>query len=315
MKARRVAQASASKSRLLAMRALSLIALTLLYASDLYGQAAWPKPDREKVESVVCRGSGKPLSSSVGTYTVRLVPGRDADDDEICRAYLVGRDGSQTFLLSDSAVSIRQGTGEDVFGDGRPSLILEGYSGGAHCCYRYEIVSLGETPVFLPVLENDAPFFFFRDSTSGEYRVLTADGAFDYFDGLCHACSPFPSVVLQVSARGVRDVSAQFVEQYDTEIAESRKKIDKEDLGRFLVAHDLGTNRQAQFDFMDTRRSVLQIVLSYLYSGREAIAWQTLEMMWPAGDRQRIKKLILSSKSQGILSELGKSKPLSTPVP
>jgi hypothetical protein len=296
------------------MRALPLLALALLHTSHLCGQAVWPKPDWEKVESVDCRGgSRKPLSSSVGTYTVRLVPGRDADNDEICRAYLVGRDGSQTFLLMDSAISIHQGTGEDVFGDGNPSLILEGYSGGAHCCYRYEIVSLGETPIFLPVLENDAPFFFFRDSATGGYRILTTDGAFDYFDGLCHACSPFPSVVLQVSARGVCDASAQFVEQYDTEIAESRKTIDNGDIGRFLVAHDLGTDRQAQADFMDTRRSVLQIVVSYLYSGREALAWQTLETMWPAGDRQRVKKLILSTKAEGILSELGKSKPRSTP--
>jgi hypothetical protein len=296
------------------MRAFPLLVFALLCASDLHGQAAWPNPDWEKVESLDCREWSKSVSSTVGKYEVRLVPGRDDESDDVCRAYLVDPVGTKTLLLEDWGLSIYQGTGEDLFGNGHPSLVLGGYSGGAHCCYTYLLVDLDEKPLILPGIENGLPFFFFTDAASGQYRIMTSDGAFDYFDGLCHACSPFPRVVLQVNTGGLRDVSPQFVAQYDTEIAESRRKIDKEALGRFLLAHDLATNGQAQTDFMDTRRSVLQIVLSYLYSGREAQAWQTLEEMWPAGDRQRIKKLILSTKAQGILSELAKTKPLSMPA-
>ncbi len=280
------------------MRAVPLLALALLCASEAYGQAEWPKPDWEKVESADCSGSGKPLSLSVGTYTVRLVPGHDADNGEICRAYLVGRDGRQTFLLRDSAISIHQGTGEDVFGNGNPSLILEGSSGGAHCCYTYKIVSLSETPLILAPIENETPFFFFKDTATGQYRIMTSDGAFDYFDGLCHACTPFPRIILKVEATGLRNVSSQFIEQYDSEITLARAKIADGDIQKFKAA-----------DFGDVKKVVLEIVLGYLYSGRETQAWQTLDEMWPTADRERIKKLILHTEAHGLLSKLGRTRP------
>jgi hypothetical protein len=34
--------------------------------------------------------------------------------------------------------------------------------------------------------------------------------------------------------------------------------------------------------------------------------------MWPAADRDRIRKLILQTKAKGLLSKLGKTKPLFT---
>ncbi len=270
----------------------------LLCAVGLHAQAEWPKPNWEKVELVTCRGSGESVSSSVGKYEVRLVPGKDAKSrDLVCRAYLVDGARHETLLLEDWSVSIYQGTGNDVFRDGYPSLILEGYSGGAHCCYTYEIVSLAERPVILPPIENGAPFFFFKDAPSGQYRIMTSDGSFDYFDNQCYFCSPFPRVVLKVEAGGLRDVSPQFVEQYDSEIALAKAKIAEGDVQRFLVA-----------DFGDAKKVVLEIFLGYLYSGREGQAWQTLDEMWPAADRERIKKLILRTKAMGILSKVQKVK-------
>jgi hypothetical protein len=291
------------------MRLLTLLAFVALCAADLQAQAEWPKPNWEKVERVGCRRAGRAVASPIGAYQVRLVAGSRPDisnskinnsqnkdsqnNDSGCRAYLVDRSGNETLLLEDSEVSIYQGTGEDVFGDGNPSLILEGYSGGEHCCYTYEIASLGEKPVILPPIKNQAPFFFFKDPASGQFRIMTSDGAFASFEGLCQACTPFPRVVLQMEAAGLRDVSPQFVEQYDSEIALARAKIAEGDIGKFLVA-----------DFQDARKVVLEIVFAYLYSGREGEAWRALDEMWPAGDRERIKKLILQTKARGILSTL-----------
>lgn len=278
------------------MRTLLLPALISLCAVCLHAQAEWPKPNWEKVELFTCRGSGEPVSSSVGKYEVRLRPGKDAKSrDPVCRAYLVDGARRETMLLEDRSVSIYQGTGDDVFGNGYPSLILEGYSGGAHCCYTYVLVSLAERPLILPPIENGAPFFFFKDSASGQYRIMTSDGAFDYFDGMCYLCAPFPRVVLKVEAGGLRDVSSQFLEQYDSEIALARAKIAEGDIQKFLVA-----------DFGDAKKVVLEIVLGYLYSGREPQAWQTLDEMWPAADRERIKKLILKARANGILSSVAK---------
>ena len=288
----------------LCMRGLWLHALIVLCSVPLLGQAEWPKPNWEKVDTERCRTSGKAVIAPVGKYEVRLDRVSDPTDEVVCRSFLVDVAGRKTPLLKDWDVSIHQGTGEDLFGDGNPSLVLEGYSGGAHCCYTYEIVSLGETPVILRPIQNESPFFFFKDPASKQFRILTSDGAFDYFDGMCHACAPFPRVVLQVDNSGLHDVSANFVEQYDSEIALARAKIAEGDIQKFIVA-----------DFEDAKKVVLEIVFSYLYSGREAEAWQTLGEMWPAGDRERIKALILKTRANGILSKLAKTGPISVANP
>jgi hypothetical protein len=284
--------------RIAIIRAL-LVATLLAIGAALHGQAEWPRPNWEKVETVGCRPEGKALSSSVGKYEVRVVPIPDTTiHDFQCQASLVEPSGTRTLLLKDWDVSVYQGTGNDVFGDGNPSLIVEGDSGGAHCCFTYLIASLGERPLILPPIENQTPFFFFKDAVSGKFRIMTSDGDFDYFDGMCHACTPFPRVVLQVDDDGLHDVSSHFVEQYDSEIALARAKIAQGDIAKFLIA-----------DFEDARKVVLEIVFSYLYSGRETQAWQTLDEMWPAGDRERVKKLILSTRAKGLLSKIEKIRP------
>ena len=283
------------------MRGLWLHALILLCSAPLLGQVEWPRPNWEKVDTQRCRTSAKLAIVSVGKYEVRLDPISDPKTGEIvCRGSLVDRAGRDTLLLNDWDVSIHQGTGEDLFGDGNPSLVLEGYSGGAHCCYTYEIVGLGERPVILRPIRNETPFFFFKDTSSKQFRILTSDGAFDYFDGMCHACAPFPRVVLQVEGSGLHDVSANFLEQYDSEIALARAKIADGDIQKFIVS-----------DFEDAKAVVLEIVLSYLYSGRESEAWQTLAEMWPAADRERIKALIVKTRVHGLLSKLAKTGPIS----
>ncbi len=280
------------------MRFVTLIVFTLC-TSFLYAQAEWPKPKWEKVEAVGCRHGDKTVTSTVGKYEVRIGPAADSKSNEdSCRAYLSGFSGAPILLLEDWAVSIHQGTGWDLFGDGNPGLILEGYSGGAHCCYTYKMVDLGDRPLLLPSIENQSPFFAFKDKASGGYRIMTSDGAFDYFDGMCHACAPLPRVVLQVTRSALRDVSPQFVDQYDSEIAQARAKIGEGNIGKFLAA-----------DFEDAKGTVLEIVYSYLYSGREAEAWHTLDEMWPAKDRQRMKDLIMRTRAEGLLSKLAKTKP------
>jgi hypothetical protein len=284
-----------------------LFCLLLMMACTLpaLAQSRWPKPDWT-ADPVTCRESRKTVSYPIAKYQLKIVQVPASEiNDYVCRAYLVAAGGSKTRVLDDSNISVHQGTGEDIFGDGNTSLILEGYSGGAHCCWTYSIIDLGERPMILPQVENESPFFFFRDSADGKFKILTGDGAFDYFDGMCHACTPFPSVVLEVREGKLRDASAQFVADYDREIAEARSGINQGELGRFLAVADLATNGQAQAESEHLRQAILEVVLSYLYSGREQQAWQELNEMWPANDVQRIKKLILKTRGKGVLSKVG----------
>ena len=222
--------------------------------------------------------------------------------DNGCRAYLGDKAGHQTLLLADWDVSVYEGTGEDIFGSGNPALVLEGFSGGVHCCYAYQLVDLKEKPVVLSPIENASPFFVFKDPASKQFRILTSDGAFSYFDGMCFACSPFPRIVLRADDEGLHDVSPDFEEQYDSEIALARAKIENGKIGKFEVA-----------DFNDAKAVVLEIVYSYLDSGREQQAGQTLDEMWPKGERERIRKLIAETRAKGLLSQLSKTRPKTNP--
>lgn len=281
------------------MLALRLFAFLTLCAPLLSAQAEWPLPKWEKVHLLSCPANGKALSSRIGRYEVRLVAAQNANIHETpCQGSLVDAAGHETRLLEDRQVSVYEGSGEDVFGDGHPSLILEGYSGGDHCCFTYEILSLGDRPIVLGPIHNESPVYFFKDPASHQYRIMTGDGGFHSFDGRCFDCSPFPRLVLQVDDMGIHDVSSQFAEQYDSEIALARAKIGEGEIARFQ-----------QVDFEDARKIVLEIVFSYLYSGRETEAWQTLDEMWPARDRDRIRKLIVATRAKGILSTLKEAKP------
>jgi len=49
---------------------------------------------------------------------------------------------------------------------------------------------------------------------------------------------------------------------------------------------------------------VLEIVWSYLYSGREQEAWRSLADMWPAADVDRIRAALVSARARGIRSQV-----------
>ncbi len=196
-----------------------VLLIVLLCSVPLLGQAEWPKPNWQKAEVLRCRDQQQPSTYAVGKYQVKLVLVSSFGGENSCQSYLVEPSGHEIPLLCDWTVSVFQGTGEDLFGDGNPGLILEGFSGGAHCCYTYTIADLGDAPLVLSPVHNQTPFLVFKDPATKQFRILTSDGAFDYFDGLCHACAPFPRVVLQATVGGLRDVSSQFVDQYDSDIA------------------------------------------------------------------------------------------------
>ncbi len=283
------------------MRFLRLLAIIALCVPTLVAQAEWPRPKWEKVHLLTCRKDAASASYEIGKYRVELSPSADLKKREFfCRASLISGNEKEE-LLQDKEVSIYQGTGEDILGDGNPSLILEGYSGGAHCCYTYKIISLGERPSSLPLIQNRSPFFFFKDQ-AGQFRIMTSDGAFGYFDGLCYDCSPFPRVVLKADRSGFHDVGSQFAEQYDSQIALARAKIPEHEIKKFQQA-----------DFKDARSVVLEIVFSYLYSGREDQAWQALTEMWPVNDRQRMRNLITTTRAKGILSKLNQAEARNVP--
>ena len=61
------------------------------------------------------------------------------------------------FKTLDWGMSLESISGRDINGDGEPDLVFVGYSGGAHCCWTYWIVSLGGRPGLIKKTAGGAP--------------------------------------------------------------------------------------------------------------------------------------------------------------
>lgn len=266
--------------------------------------SAAANPVRALDNSSCSRGKGRVVRRVKG-FQIRISPLRDKNQPDVplCEVEIFDSKQNVIFSENDWRFSIVL-AGQDVNGDGIPDAVLESYSGGAHCCWTYYIVSLGSNPGLITKSENQRDASFYRDGVTGKFEISTLDGSFDYFDGLCHACTPFPVVFLRLEGAHLVDVSSQHIADYDEIIRENQQRLTAEDFRRLRALEDAPTSVAADNAAVG---KVLNIVLAYLYSGREALARQGLDRMWPQFDQERMWELITETSRAGILSYTTKS--------
>jgi hypothetical protein len=244
----------------------------------------------------------------IGTYTLRLLPvkvdkddkdDKDGDGDPRCRAVLITPHGRKINIATDWALTVDPISGTDVNSDGKPEIVLSGYSGGLRCCYTSYIISLDRKPQMLHAFHNSVPVTFEKQG-DGTVLIRAADGVFDYFI-VPHAQAVVPSVLLQMKGDQLVDVSSRFPEIYDKQIELARNGLTPAALNSFRKA-DYHTKLFT--DQFPTVQRVLTIVLNYVYSGREEKGWEVLTDYWPAADAGRVKSLILERRNRGLLANL-----------
>lgn len=98
--------------------------------------------------------------------------------------------------------------GEDVLGLGAPSLIVQSFSGGAHCCFTLTVLLLGDQFRALPKIElQDAEFVRVKKVPGRDALVLaTSDDTFAYWRAP-FALSSAGSVTLSFDAAAGRYVA------------------------------------------------------------------------------------------------------------
>jgi hypothetical protein len=248
-----------------------------------------------------CRNGAGQFERKFGNYIVRVGPAQA--EQRMCRAVLASADGREIFSASDVAITLSPISGASVTNDGGRSLVLEGFSGGAHCCWTYWIADVSNPARLVKEIRNQTGIAF-EHQPDGRVVMKTGDGAFDYFDDLAHVISPVPVVYLQMDGRVLKDISPQFVQAYDKNIEEMRGLLPAAQVEAFRSGQQPDRSSGQKFDdWTDVRSHVLTIVLDYLYSGREQQAWNTLDEMWPAADRERITQLIVETRAKGVLSQ------------
>jgi hypothetical protein len=243
--------------------------------------------------------SGQQTGKYAG-YTVRL--SRSSKRGERCQALITesAKKTSRTKTVAkDWALSINRLSGSDINGDGKPELIVQGYSGGAHCCFTYRIVSLSSGLPLVREIHDQVPVLFVRRD-DGSTEIHAGDGVFDYFL-LPHSDSVIPQIFLRLDGDKFVDVSREHVADYDKQIEKAHNELTGDDLDKLRKST---YNQNMLIDQLPTVKRVLTIVLNYLYSGRDDRAWQALGGMWPPADVERVRKLILERRSRGMLSQV-----------
>ena len=148
--------------------------------------------------------NGQHLEQVPEGYRLVLEPG--TGDDDGCRAKLLDPDGKVRWQSSGWIMRFPVAP-LDITNDGHPDLIVEDYSGGAHCCFTYLILSPQPTPALVRVIENQTSVDF-EKRWKNKNVITTYDGAYDYFI-TSHAFSFMPPVHLLLEGRRLIDISGE----------------------------------------------------------------------------------------------------------
>jgi hypothetical protein len=192
----------------------------------------------------------------INGYAIRIW--KNPDDQLGFDSILLIEAAGQPAIRVDMVSALNDLTGNDLNGDGYPDLVVETFSGGAHCCFGTQVFSLRPTAAALILQKPES-------NAGGYFEDLDADGIFEfitYDDSFAYQYCPYAAgvtvkVILAYDAGQDRylPASPRFPEQYAEEIAtnEGRAQYTLGELGEWD-----GTNICA----------VLPLALDYLYLGQ-----------------------------------------------
>jgi hypothetical protein len=248
-------------------------------------------------------GTGK-AAREINGFRIQVMPAATRNPEVFeCGARVLSAKGKELFIALDRGMRILDISGKDIGGDGSPAAVFEGYSGGAHCCWAYWIVSLGLKPKLLRKLDNSRGIAFEDLNKDGKIKLVTQDGAFDYFDDLPHVASPFPTVILRLKGTRIERVDSEFWPLYEKTIADARALLTPHCTDLFRTHGSKSQGDSEGCDPTNTKLQILTIVLNTLYGGREKESWQELATYWPTEDQDRIRKVILKTAKGSLLGD------------
>jgi len=224
-----------------------------------------------------------------------------------CAAELAWR--KQRLTVADQVPQVDLDLFDVEIGLASPVAALQVKPSEEGCCLNYQIYTLQSSPRLLRTLRGG--FFSAADTNlDGRVEIWAEDAeAIDGLDGLSATTFDFlPTYVLRFEGDRLLDATQEFAPHFDAIISALRAKLTWPQLADFtssdgklaLTITDLDQFRNLR----NTKMVVLEIVWSYLYSGREEEAWKALREMWPPLDFDRIRTAIADRRSRGILTQI-----------
>src|ERR1700676_3128529 len=196
-------------------------------------------------------------------------------------------------------------------GVGAPVATLQVKKSSADCCMTYLVYSLQKPSRLLRTITGGDFFSAADTDLDGRVEIWSHDAAaVAGFETLVlgELDAP-PTIVLRFEQGRLLDVSSEFQTYFDSEIANIREKINQQDLLDFKSSNGALTpstafSAERLHRLRHVKARVLEIVWSYLYSGREQEAWRSLAEMWPAADVERVRIAVLDARTHGIRAQV-----------
>ena len=260
---------------------------------------------------VICRDGAGEFDSEFHTgVKVHVGAARNGElATRVCEATVSGT--KQNLIVAPAASELDiDAFGVDL-GLGVPVVAFQEKNSKTDCCMAYKIYSLQDPPVLLHSIIGGEFYSAADTDLDGRVEIWTFDTAsWAGFEHLLLSDLDFtPPMVLRFAQGRLMDASAEFQPYFDQKIAETRAKLNPQDLADFKNSDGQLASADANpadrlFRLRSVKVRVLEIIWSYLYSGREQQAWGSLTEMWPAGDVDRIRTAILSARAHGILAQV-----------
>lgn len=207
----------------------------------------------------------------IGAYGIRYWRHTDSQtgfEDVI----LIEKTGMESIKF-EAASAIAPLTGADINGDGYPEVIIETYTGGAHCCFGTQVYSLGEKPtLILKKPESNAGGQFQDLDGDNIYEFITYDDIFA-FQYCPYVSSPSVKVIMAYDAKeeSYLPLSPNFPEEYDDDILR-----DTQNAERVAKAE---TYENGEWD-ETSKCSILPVALDYIYLGDLETARAELDRLY-----------------------------------
>ena len=193
-------------------------------------------------------------------------------------------------------------------GFGKPVVAFQIDEYGSGSEPVYQIFSLTKPPQLLYTITGGDRYSAADDDLDDHVEIWTDDAAgVDGFERLPRKdLDLVPTVVLRFEKKRLVDVGSEFRSHYDAQISNIRALLDPHDLADFkqsdgVLSSSKYRSSEELHRLIRTKIAVLEIVWSFLYSGRESNAWSALEDMWPTSHVERIRVAIFNARQHGIL--------------
>jgi hypothetical protein len=269
-------------------------------------------------------------SNGFGTFSTKFATGVTVTVDatkkaggfstHTCEASLGWGKEVMPVALESSEIDI-DALGADL-GLNTPVVAFQIKSSALDHLMTYKVYSLEKPARLLRTITGGDWFSAGDTNLEGRTEIWTNDaGAVDGFEGVPLSSFDFaPTVVLRFEKQKLIDVSSEYQSYFDRQIAQLKNQLDGKALAAFKDSdgrlQTIGSLSMEELHLLKTTKiKVLEIVWSYLYSGREEEAWRALASMWPSADLERIRSSVVDAQARGIRRQVdGVSSPNSHPL-